>query len=123
MAHKSRQQIVVIDCRTDDLEEASRFWASALGGDAAIDEEGRYARVSGTSDGLVLLQAVDHDSRVHLDIETDDQEAEVARLQSLGATVVALVKTWTVMEAPTGHKFCVVNPQSEDFANKAKSWP
>ena len=72
---------------------------------------------------MVLVQAVDHESRVHLDIETDNQPAEIARLEALGARVVAPVKTWVVMEAPTGHRFCVVNPQSDDFAERATSWP
>jgi hypothetical protein len=54
---------------------------------------------------------VDHESRVHLDIEADDLDAEVKRLEALGAKRVAFVKRWWVMEAPTGHRFCVVRPQ------------
>ena len=123
MAHKSRQRIIVIDCKTTDLAQACTFWAAALGGDATINDDGKYAEIAGTSDGKVLLQSVDHESRVHLDIESDNQAAEVARLEAIGAKVVAKVKTWTVMEAPTGHRFCVVTPQSEDFATGAKSWP
>lgn len=124
MPHKSRQRIVIIDCKTDDLDAASRFWAGALGGKAvSIGQDGKYAAIKPTTDHMVLLQAVDHESRVHLDIETDNQAAEIARLQALGAKVVAPVKTWVVMEAPTGHRFCVVNPQSDDFAERATSWP
>lgn len=69
-----------------------------------------------------LVQAVQHPSRVHLDIETDDIEAEVARLEQLGARRVKFVKRWWVMEAPTGQRFCVVNPQRPDFAEKANVW-
>lgn len=123
MPHKSRQRIVIIDCKTTDLAAASRFWSGALGGEAAIGHDGKYASIKPTTDHMVLLQAVDHEPRVHLDIETDDQAAEVARLEALGAKVVAPVKTWVVMEAPTGHRFCVVNPQSDDFADRATSWP
>ncbi len=123
MPHKSRQRVIVIDCKTDDLNAAGRFWAGALGGDASIGKDGKYAHVTGTTDNMVLLQSVDHDPRVHLDIESDDQAAEVARLEALGATVVAHVKTWTVMQAPTGHRFCVVKPQSDDFAERARTWP
>ena len=67
----------------------------------------------------IVIQQVDHQSRVHLDIETDDIDAEVARLEALGAKRVAQVKTWWVMEAPTGQRFCVVRPQNEGFAARA----
>ncbi len=123
MAHKSRRRIIVIDCQTDDLADACKFWEGALGGTAELDDDGKYAVIEGTSDGIVLLQAVDHAPRVHIDIESDDQAAEVARLEALGATVVARIKRWTVMEAPTGHRFCIVNPQADDFADGAKDWP
>jgi hypothetical protein len=54
------------------------------------------------------VQKVKHDSRVHLDIESDDVEAEAARLEKLGARKVQKINTWWVMEAPTGQRFCVV---------------
>ena len=70
----------------------------------------------------MLLQEVDHPSRAHLDIETDDIEAEVLRLEKLGAKRVAQIKRWWVMEAPSGHRFCVVLPQRADFDSHAKDW-
>jgi hypothetical protein len=70
----------------------------------------------------VLVQRVDHESRVHLDIETDDIEAEVRRLEALGATRVAQVKRWWVMQAPSGQRFCVVRPQRADFDERANTW-
>ena len=42
----------------------------------------------------------------------------MARLEALGAKRVAQIKTWWVMEAPTGQRFCVIRPQSEDFAKR-----
>ncbi|TAM98502.1 MAG: VOC family protein, partial [Rhodanobacteraceae bacterium] len=60
---------------------------------------------------VVELQRVDHDSRVHLDIESDDVEAEARRLEALGAKRIAVIKTWVVLEAPTGQRFCVILPQ------------
>jgi len=63
----------------------------------------------------VILQKVEHASRVHLDIETDDIEAEVERLQALGAIEIARIQGWVVLEAPSGHRFCVVKPQRPDF--------
>jgi len=121
--HKSRLGVVVIDCKTDDLGHALAFWSSALGCAGQVDEDGKYA-VLKTPEGTVrvVLQAVDHDSRVHLDIETDDQEAEAARLAALGAQRVADIKGWIVMEAPTGQRFCLVRPQGDDFPGQAARW-
>ncbi|MEM9049452.1 MAG: VOC family protein [Pseudomonadota bacterium] len=113
MAHKSRIAITVIDCQVDDLAEPLRFWSDALGMEGEIDPDGRYAWLSGYGGGYpgVLLQRVEHTPRVHLDIETDDQEAEVARLKGVGAKEVARIKSWIVMEAPTGHRFCIIRPR------------
>lgn len=71
---------------------------------------------------LVFVQAVSHPSRVHLDIESDDVEAEVARLEKLGAKRVEKVKTWWVMQAPTGQRFCVVRPQRGPLGEDANTW-
>ena len=60
----------------------------------------------------MLLQKVDHPSRVHLHIEADDVEREVARLEKLQKRIEQ-VKTWWVMGPPTGHRFCVIQPQHE----------
>jgi hypothetical protein len=59
---------------------------------------------------------------VHLDFACDDVPAEVARLERLGATVVKTLKNWTVMQAPTGHRFCVIRARRPDFAASAHRW-
>jgi len=66
---------------------------------------------------------VSHPGRVHLDIETDDIEAEVRRLEKLGAKRVRAVHSWWVMEAPTCQRFCVVRADSACFAQLATAWP
>ena len=68
------------------------------------------------------IQRVDHESRVHLDIETDDIPAEVARLEKLGATVDQRLERWVVMRAPSGQRFCVVRVQRDGFDGDAYSW-
>ena len=78
---------------------------------------------TGKEDVIVLLQKVDHPSRVHLDIESDDIEAEVARLEKLGAKRLEKIQTWWVMEAPTGQRFCVIRPQRERFPADVNTWP
>ena len=70
----------------------------------------------------VILQRVEHPSRVHIDIETDDIEAEAKRLERLGARKIKRFPRWWVMEAPTGHRFCVVNPQRSTFDDGANRW-
>jgi hypothetical protein len=123
MAHRSRIGVIVIDCQTEDLGLATEFWRAALGVSGAVDPDGKYAVLADRQGHpKILLQAVDHAPRVHLDIETDDREAEAARLSSLGASVVDRVKSWIVMEAPTGHRFCVVGPQGPDFPGEAARW-
>ena len=124
MAHHSRLGCLVIDCRTDDLKPALEFWKGVLGLEGELVEDGKYAEFR-TPEGQLklLLQAVDHESRVHLDIETEDQEAEARRIEALGGRVVDRIKGWTVMEAPTGHRFCLVKPQRDDFPGRAPEWP
>ena len=123
--HKSRLAGFIIDCRTDDLEAAANFWSAALNLPVrpAANHEPLY-RILGTAPDQPHLevQQVSHESRVHLDIESDDIEAEVRRLEKLGARRIGALKSWYVMEAPTGQRFCVVRPQRPDFAAKANSW-
>jgi hypothetical protein len=107
--HRSRLSGFIIDCRTGDLNGAAAFWSAALGLEGQGADGDKYLRLDGTSrDMTVEVQRVEHESRVHLDIESDDVEAEVARLEKLGAKRVEAIKTWVVMEAPTGQRFCVV---------------
>ena len=124
--HKSRLAGFIIDCRTDDLDQAARFWSQALGYSvkkSSAAEDSQYELLDTPPDDLhIEIQKVDHPSRVHLDIEADDVEAEVKRLEKLGAKRVAQVRTWWVMEAPTGQRFCVVRVQRSDFAAKANAW-
>jgi hypothetical protein len=125
--HKSRMGTIVIDCQGSAVDEAANFWAGALGRDALPVTDPQFAAYRSLAPAAgqlpVLVQAVEHPSRVHLDIETDNIDAEVARLEKLGATRVKQVKTWWVMQAPTGQRFCVVRPQTPDFDTAANVWP
>lgn len=124
--HKSRLAGFIIDCQTSDLPAAAEFWGAALGMKLhGLDgEEGEnYVRLLDDDRGLhIEVQRVSHPSRVHLDIESDDVEAEAARLEKLGAKKVRKINTWWVMEAPTGQRFCVVRAKAADFAGKANRW-
>lgn len=122
--HRSRLGAVVIDCQTDDLAAAARFWATALGYRVAAEQsDPRYVGLEGPQgEPRILVQRVDHPSRVHLDIESDDQAAEVARLEAAGAKRVGELKGWVVLEAPSGQRFCVVRPQRPDLAERGNVW-
>lgn len=125
--HHSRLSTIILDCEVDDLAPAARFWSQALGKPVITvdqDGDGRYAELKTELDEpLILLQKVEHGSRVHLDMETDDLEAEVARLEALGAKRIAFVRDrWWVMEAPTAHRFCVVLKQHGAFGPHLNGW-
>ena len=124
--HKSQLAGFIIDCETDDLDAAADFWSAALGlkckkyDDPA---EANYVTLdTRPEDYHIEVQKVDHPSRVHLDIEADDIEAEVRRLEALGARRIGAVRRWVVMQAPTGQRFCVVNPQRAHFSDTANRW-
>ncbi len=125
--HKSKLAGFIIDCQTMDLAGAASFWGGALGMELQQlppGEADSYVQLVDPMDAIhVEVQQVAHPSRVHLDIETDDIDAEVRRLEALGATRVAQVSSWWVMEAPTGQRFCVVRSVSSNFATAARQWP
>lgn len=126
MPHRSRLAGFIIDCQTPDLDGAARFWSQALGVSIANPGSGgagRYAEFGDTPGGLhIEVQTVEHESRVHLDIESDDIDAEAARLEALGAKKIAFVKRWWLMEAPTGQRFCIVPMRDDAARGPANVW-
>jgi predicted enzyme related to lactoylglutathione lyase len=123
--HRSRLTAALIDVPPGDYDRETSFWSAAVG--ATIDpdtEDPDYAEFGEVLPGLIMMvQRVGAPARVHLDIETDDVEAEVARLEALGATRVQQVKTWWVMRDPAGLLFCVVRVQNpEAFDRGARTW-
>jgi len=124
--HHSRLCAVLIDCKTSDVDQAARFWAAALGRPLDLEHpssRGNYRMLATPPDEPVVeIQRVEHESRVHIDIETDDIPAEVERLEQLGAKVVDRLERWVVMQAPTGQRFCVVRVQRPGFPKNANRW-
>jgi predicted enzyme related to lactoylglutathione lyase len=124
--HRSRVCSLILD--SDDLETNLAFWSAALGIDNwGIDgPEDNYGVLKEDVGGLHFeLQRVPEPktakSRLHLDIETDDVAAEVARLEALGARRIEehhwSNTHWWVMQDPCGNEFCVSSVQSRE------SWP
>jgi hypothetical protein len=124
--HRSRLCALLIDCNTPDVKGAADFWAQALGrpvDTAHPGTRGNYVMLeTPPGEPLVQIQRVTHESRVHIDIETDDIPAEVSRLEALGASVVDRLERWVVMQAPSGQRFCVVRVQRPDFPTNANTW-
>jgi hypothetical protein len=120
--HHSRISAYVLDCQVEDLKDAAEFWSRALGRPVTTfdqDGDGKYAELqTNAGEPFLLLQRVDHEARIHLDIETNNLDAEVSRLEALGATRIAFVKRWWVMQAPSGHRFCVVRKQQAELGTQ-----
>jgi len=112
--HRSRLAGFIVDCKDADVDEAARFWSAALGMEPRGRDGEAYVPLDASKRDLAVeVQTVAHDSRVHLDIESDDVDAEAERLERLGARRVGKVKTWWVMEAPTGQRFCVIRAKRD----------
>lgn len=115
----------MIDCPPDTMAAGVDFWAKALSMPVrrAESESSPYAILEGRAGGFfVYLQRVEDDARVHLDFETDDVEAEVRRLEALGARRKEQMDSFWIMEAPSGHIFCGGTTQSDDFPADAQIW-
>jgi predicted enzyme related to lactoylglutathione lyase len=125
--HRSRIGLVLIDHPEDDWEAALDFWAGVQGVTPTGEDEGMpHYRSLGTI-GSVALESQrtgpGTPPRVHLDIETDDVPAEVARVLALGATVLEERKGYTILRDPAGMVFCVVPVQTgDDFEREALTW-
>lgn len=85
--HRSRLSTILIDVPSDEAAAAAGFWSQALGVPARpVPDEEQFTSPPGALPGLTLaVQAVDDKARYHVDIESDDVEAETARLVALGA--------------------------------------
>jgi hypothetical protein len=124
--HRSRVSTFLIDVRRDEVDEATGFWASALGVQTSTPPgEPQFTTLEDALPGYVTaVQSVDDEPRYHLDIEADDVDAEVARLVGLGAVEVSSWQGCHTLRAPGGHLLCVIPMHStpEYFAERATTW-
>jgi glyoxalase superfamily protein len=121
--HRILLREVVIDAPSDTFPAVRDFWAAALLTEARQVED--YPEFTALEDpaslSVVGMQEIgDGPARFHLDLETDDVEAEVARLLRLGAEEVSRGRTWTVLRDPAGLLLCVVPFESPDFAERSR---
>ncbi|KQR10374.1 VOC family protein [Cellulomonas sp. Leaf334] len=121
--HRIMLREVIIDAPAADIDTVTAFWAGAL--DATphpIPGEPFVALRGAAALPHVATQSIGGDDgpRVHLDLETDDLDAEIARLEGLGATVRTRYADYAVMVDPVGLLFCLLPPVSEEFATRSR---
>ena len=125
--HRSRFSTLLIDASTPQAQASASFWSSALGVPAnPVAGEEQFTSLPGAFPDLVVaVQAVDDSPRFHIDIETDDLDAETARLVALGAVETNRWLDCRTLTAPGGHLLCVIPQHSDDetFDRLARTWP
>jgi hypothetical protein len=125
--HRSRLVGILIDTPAAQVDATVNFWSAALGAQAfpAPGEEQFTVLIEAVPGLFTVVQAVDDGPRYHVDIETDDLAAEVARMTALGVELVSRWKDACTLRSPGGHLLCVVSVHSdpETFANVARTWP
>ncbi|MCA1714643.1 MAG: VOC family protein [Gammaproteobacteria bacterium] len=120
---QARPVIASAWCRYARTAAGSRVLGATIADRDAGDGSAEYQQFGDTRDDLhIEVQKVEHPSRVHLDIEADDIDAEADRLETLGAKRIGLVKRWWVMEAPTGQRFCVVRMHHPEHGAAPNVW-
>ncbi len=126
MAHYSRLSEVVIDVPIGDHSREMGFWSAATGQPLTqLTDHPEYhrAELAGQDFGLLIQRLVHGQGRVHLDIHTDDLDAEVSRLEDLGAERIQRVHAWWIMRDPAGMLFCVVpKPLGSLHDGNAQRW-
>jgi predicted enzyme related to lactoylglutathione lyase len=114
-----------------DPERLAKFWAEVLDYEIVYDSkddedndsperEIELGPKNGSSTNLLFLENTDEKrtkNRLHFDLRPDDQAAEVARVEALGATRVDIGQgdvTWVVLADPEGNEFCILRAKSPD---------
>ena len=128
MAHRSRLSILLLDLPPEHHAAGQHFWSAATGHPVEPDAaDATWSSLGGFADGFhleVQRTGAGTPPRWHVDIETDDVAAEVARLEGLGARRLADMGGFWQLTDPAGLVFCVVGVQTdEEFERHAHTWP
>ena len=108
---------ITVDAR--DPVSLGTWWVKALGW-VVVNDDPQVFEIQPALDqypGLLFVSVGDvkvAKNRLHLDLRPDDQEREVARLLSLGATLADVgqgEQTWVVLNDPEGNEFCVLRSE------------
>ncbi|WP_456844246.1 VOC family protein [Cellulomonas sp. P5_C6] len=121
--HRIMLREVIIDVPSRDFDAVTSFWSGALAATPHPIPDEPFVGLRGAAAlPHVATQDIGDDPvpRFHLDIETDDLDAEIARLEELGATVRTRHDDYAVMADPVGLLFCLLPPVSEEFASRSR---
>ena len=105
-----------------DEQKLAEFWEQALPSKRIYEDDGEVLLKTEDGGWRILLYRAEGDktvkNRLHLDLIPDDRDAEVARLERLGATRVDIGQgdvTWVVMADPEGNEFCVLRAGADQI--------
>ncbi len=110
---------VEIDCA--DHRAQAEFWAGVLGWQIVFEsaDEIAIAKDEHSRPGMGFAnvpEAKTVKNRLHMNLRPDDQAAEVARLEGLGARRVDIGQAdvrWVIMADPEGNEFCVLTARPQ----------
>jgi len=126
VTHYSRLNRIVIDVPREVHAEELSFWQAATGQEMTQPfkyPEYHAADLPGQDFGLLVQRIGAGQPRMHVDIHTDDLEAEVTRLEALGARREFKAHEWWVMSDPAGLLFCVVPDEPGNLHDEnAQRW-
>jgi hypothetical protein len=114
-----RWQSICVD--SADPSALAHWWAELLGWrvtyeepDEVVLEPPKGSKEHGASPDLVFCKVPEpkrEKVRLHIDLRPEDQAAEVARAEAMGATRVDIGQgepTWVVLADPEGNEFCIL---------------
>jgi hypothetical protein len=112
----SRFYQLVVDAH--DPSRLGHWWAEVLGYEVLYEtsDEVIIGAAPNRYPGICFLPVGDAKTtknRLHIDLDPDDQEAEVARIIQLGATPANIGQgdvRWVVLADPEGNEFCILTP-------------
>jgi hypothetical protein len=110
--HHSRADQLTIDVAPDAWDAETPFWRLLTGWDLGGGAAGEFARLQTPAAlpvRILLQRKQEGDTSAHLDIATDNRDAEVARLERAGARRVREGARWTVLQPPVGAPVCVTD--------------
>ncbi|MEV0649479.1 VOC family protein [Phytomonospora sp. NPDC050363] len=115
----SRWHTIVIDAA--DPARLARWWGEVLGYELVYEsrDEAVIRGKDGGDPGICfvpLTEAKTGKNRLHIDLNPDDQDAEVERLVDMGARHVDIGQRevpWVVLADPEGNEFCVLTAREQ----------
>ncbi|MGH3413872.1 MAG: VOC family protein [Marmoricola sp.] len=120
--HRSVADQVCVDIPPSAYDHECAFWSALLERrlERSASREFLFLDRPAGQQLRILLQRLDDEQpeHAHLDLASDDRDAEVRRVRDLGASQVRVTDDWTTLADPSGLEFCVTDrdPWTGDVA-------